>query len=963
MAAIKISDAVLKRTVEGTIHLRVESYMPASPQKVYCTYHNPDPGLVHVPPCETIPGCDCCGCCQDWSHWITVERDVKWVRGFASSFTGTVPESTAFNVGFFVSDEYGLAPYVPADECMLCEYLDHPNAHVEFSVDLPGGGSEVVGSCDYSNITYDGFNLSASADCSIKVEVPVEVWAETIDPAATSQIFAPYPGASPYGITREARVYYVPTGTVTVTKKVNKTEGTPEVATYEGAALIEFQERLKYGFESEAGPVTSDGTISVTNDILVPIGITELNPYSALQNVGSLAFADNPSYAGIAADLGGGVTGRVVLSGSGATLYVTGGTGSMDVTIYTGALTYSTGGSIRHLNGTPVQGMDVYSPESETSDTTDAAGAWGLSKTYDGYWSVVCSAGTQDSVYVSDLPTGAHGLAKITNLRETDNPCFPVPSLLTLSDTVYGSDFSGHSDERIDIADPFSIAEDGPDVLMFSAAASKEVHDFTATGWSVVGGTGAATITEENGKLKVVVTSGTPTITRDFSGDSITLAGGRLADIAYSSDNDPDPITWEARGRQWSITRTDYRVDLLDAESGDTDTCTDTIAFNSPVSPWGWGMRNPGVMKFVGLRNGKTYYFDKITLQRLTQEEGGLIEVYVWGHGAYVGNVIGDPRTSDQHFGGTYEQGLIVVVDGVVGAEGASVKHTSGGGNYSRTWITLNSSEFLYPPGGANPGDGLVTKSYPNGNGSALAGYLNPGRHTGYSSVTLSASGYFNHVFVPVDYGTRGYSSVKYLKGHARVRVIGATGVTPVTHKKYIRSGGQLLETNNLSTDASGILVTGPLDQPTTEQWTVEGINATGTRVRVSGNAHPLSYYIGSQVWFELYEIGGPSGRFQTVDSIYNDGTYSWLAFAGPIALPTSGIYSTYGGSYVYPENRYVHEFSVPSMTGGALLCSASTGALLYRPSDGALLCGADDMIDALIEARNHAVSFVTIKR
>ncbi|MCL5105662.1 MAG: hypothetical protein M1133_16340 [Armatimonadetes bacterium] len=950
MAVISLGTTTLTRTISGTVKCRLLSGYPT----------------VDAVWCDAPP---------------VYYADAYVITGFLGQWVASIQPMGLMNVEikaeFEALEETLTCPEMlttPNMRCHLWAYLDY--------VDIPAPSYThriEIGTFDFVSGIYAGIDENDSISCSLTVEIPVEIFAETTEASALTKIWRGHTGQSPYGLSHSAEVYYVPTGNCTITQVMGA---------FSNEIVIERPtdptERAAWDAQFVQG--LGEGQVDITEWTALP----ELSWWTyPLEDgvpvaVGTVAFTNFPSVVGLAPNLSGtlGVGGFTIndsltVVGGVITFKSTGAVGNSatassyaTLTLLTGALTYTHSGYVYHLNGDPVSGMTIEIGESATpavTTNTNASGYFSTSRTFDGQWSVYLSL-DDSSDSKNDLPS-VHGPDVITNLAATRNPWFPKDETLPDDDTTWGVNFSGHNDGRIDINSPVTLAGVGTNILQISAPYTKVVHDFDTSGWSVSGGT--ADLSIEGGKLKVVVTSGTPTITKDFSATSTTLAGARYADIIYTAD-DTEGIQWEACGHQWNISPTSYRVDLSAPDSLDLVSDTTAAALNNPTAPWAWGVRNPGTMKLIGLRNGKTYYFDTITLKRLTEAEGGSLDVYIYGHGPYVGSIIGDDRESDNYLTtmvaepdppreliDVYEQSGIVLVDGVVAAELCSMHRWESPGSPSTVWyheiLSVNDDRFLTPL------SGMVEKSYPTGTGTAYGTYLTPGWYHGHDSVSFSAVGYLGAISLPLEYPVYAFSLTKWLKGHSIIRVIdpgGPPGITDIIHRKYIRDGGVMLSEETLQTDPKGFVVTGPLDQPHSESWQITDIASDGTWVVVGSKLYSAASYVGCSLWFGLYEIGGPDGRFKTVASI--DGTHLVLDSALPAV---TGGYDTYIDSYCYPLDDYVHEFEVAHVNEGALLCAASDGSLLCATSGGDLLYGSYDPIVAAMQVRNHALALVTIKR
>ena len=391
--------------------------------------------------------------------------------------------------------------------------------------------------------------------------------------------------------------------------------------------------------------------------------------------------------------------------------------GALRYNVQCGPYECNTTGYIKHQDGTPVEGIELETVDGEVG-VSNSSGQVLLNHEHTGIFRFGFIAGggppealigdewtdwfdESDAGEVAETGYMVHSAPWITNGFAKEEPWFPP-----LGNTDADRDWSGDWDKRCELV-PAEFGWQG--ALKILCQASREVIAFdTLEGWTVTPESAATfELVEEGTKLKVTVT-GDCVISKDYSLvllRGLTWAGARYADVVYES-TDAAPIELEVAGRTYDITPADSRVDVLAIKDSPAVDILQTV-FPDVAPTWGWGIHNPGTVKFKGLRAGKTYTFELVKMVKKSPGEGGYIDVLLTD-GAFVGSEMGDTRLGDPYSLYQYDDNPlsyltrkgVVIVDGIVGAELFDMRHVKPGSYWDHTKLQLSSGAFIYPSDG-----------------------------------------------------------------------------------------------------------------------------------------------------------------------------------------------------------------------------------------------------------------------
>ena len=504
------------------------------------------------------------------------------------------------------------------------------------------------------------------------------------------------------------------------------------------------------------------------------------------------------------------------------------------------------------------------------------------------------------------------------------------PDFCYASDSV--DNFREYSDERIELQLPegsWPIAGSSGQPLTLNIPASKTAVTFPDADsgqWSVTAGSGSVG-SDGSGHLKITANSGPTTVQTAYYASSI-LSGARYVDFVYSSD-DTSAITVQIAGRQYSVTPSNYRIDLLAPMNPATiNAPTQSLYVSSGEPAWDWGIHQAGTIELIGLRGGHEYTLTAINLVRVNPAQvhifrcpfvGDQPDVDGSGDVYSIYNPSFNPSAPDW-----YTRIGIVLVDGVVGAEILGVVHTlndpSGENAYWTHDVIAMSASVVYPNAG------LVTVS--SYDPTCYSTYLQQGifaQSSGSSTLSLGATPFSGFLTVPCAEATRTMCFTKYLRGQPAIRVVNAAGsaAVPVTVKTNL-------------VDASG----------NATQVASETINVSGPVQLFSPKPQ------NQMVWGQINSI---SGSTYTVDALVGSQNYTGFR----IYIDT-GTTQPNGAVIIASHNPSTGQITLASQPPGTISVNNPACVLLtyqYVASAPA----ASGMVSQTLNMRNRCLSFATL--
>lgn len=639
---------------------------------------------------------------------------------------------------------------------------------VEYGLAMPGRVS--VDDTTTIAATISGpFNLYASYDEELYDGQSLESWAKYIR------------DHDPYGMTsRNLEYWYEPAGeiTITVSSPIGGTVYTISASSFDSQA--EFVEFFRNGFKASV-----EGTAISRYDLhcLHALPEAEKVMWGSISGSGCGDGTVVPSAS--VGGYGGGAEELTFHPTDGSFEYWDDGdrtygddapTPTVDLTC--GPFTVSYSGVVQDIDGTS-RTASILSGEYHDPASPICLSGPVISESiaYEGCWSVRCWGMPQYQIHkVDGVGLGGtssshyHEIIGLTNLASMGEPDFPADP----SDAD-----SWFRDSRVEIAGPhFSW----PAALTIDVPESKDILTFnSASGWSV--SDGEADISLSGGKLHIQVTSGTPTISHAISG--VSLAGARFADLVYTA-TDTEPIEIGIDGSTYEVKPDEPTIDLI----APTNNALSVDSTQLWQESWGYGMHEISSISFSGLRAGRSYLFEKLTLKR---HQSGSAWVYVT-QGGFIGDQVLGMESADPYSGSVKFR---VFVDGIVALEG-----------YDRQALTTANLASL-----VSTTSGMVTCSVGAGGWSgAESTSLAPGYYpVEGTSVQIPARLTAARVTLPVPFGGAQFQANKHLRGRIFLRAPDRRGKKVVLEKLV---GSTVVDTQELETDGIGLLVTPSLQQP-----------------------------------------------------------------------------------------------------------------------------------------------------
>ncbi|MCE5200851.1 MAG: hypothetical protein ABFD54_05980 [Armatimonadota bacterium] len=646
----------------------------------------------------------------------------------------------------------------------------------------------------------------------------------------------------------------------------------------------------------------------------------------------------------------GGGSVQFICNGSGAW------TGSLLVT--KGAYSAGYGGTIKNIDGTvPNVAASVKSIDGATGDA-DANGEFDISHQYEGYYQAYIerwdngnrSLETDNVNDVGQTFSPADDCemivmnAWINNCREMGEPEFPwnmdegeqYPN--TDGEHDYPDSFYGASDRRLTMK---TGLDELTEALTITVPTSKNIiEQFEGQGWEVE--SGAATITNTDDGIRVVVTEAPCRIKKSHD---VTLAGGRYADVLFTTDktNDKDKIDVYLATRQFQISPDDYEIDLIapaDIDIPAVDT-SQTAWTGSPS--WGWGIQAVGDIEFGNLQADRIYIFKSLTLKRKNPfyvlVDGGTC-TRTTGMSTGASNLGGPYALEGDPNSTYYSRTAMIIVDGIVAAEIMGMTHYTGDmGNWQHVPEALSATSRYYP------NDGLVEFTVAEGAENIPIIYLKRGHYaseTGSDSISLSTQAQASKYAYPFNEGSPPAGSIeKTLRARLLLRVISRAGdeVGTIKLRKRDIPGGEVLSEQYLIANESG-LFTAALQCHTTKQAEITSVTDS-THFIVSGLDKDYTGYT-------VYLLSGAGGTEyygypqSNVIAAHNTNTGE-ITLANSLTGPQPDA-----GQAIWVHLGYQYDLEFPD---GSLLCDIE-GNLLADHGTGALLAGGI-IGEAIVAPRN----------